>query len=178
MISLVPGQPTIQRVEQNPIQSQYLTFMLAGEMYAIAIPGIKEIIEYGSLTTVPMMPAFICGVINLRGSVVPVVDLSTRFGGQRTQIARRTCIVIIEILTEGELQDIGVIVDSVNEVVEIAASEIEPTPTFGTKIRADFIHGMGKIDGKFVIILAVNYVLSIDEMLMLGQAGDERNLAA
>ena len=152
-------------------QNQYLTFLLSGEMFAIPILNIKEIIEYGSLTTVPMMPAFIRGVINLRGSVVPVVDLAVRFGRKASEVTRRTCIVIIEIESGNEKQDVGVVVDTVNEVLEIPRTEIEQTPSFGARIRADFIRGMGKINGKFVIILAVNYVLSIDEMALLGQMG-------
>ena len=151
-------------------QSQYLTFLLAGELFAIPILNIKEIIEYGSLTSVPMMPSFIRGVINLRGSVVPVVDIALRFGRPVTGVTRRTCIVIIEIESDGEKQDVGVVVDSVSEVLEIPNSEIEPPPTFGARVRADFIHGMGKIAGKFVVILAVDKVLSIEEMALLGQA--------
>ena len=146
---------------------QYLTFLLGGEMFAIGILGIKEIIEYGSLTTVPMMPEFIRGVINLRGAVVPVVDLSARFGRTPTEVTRRSCIVIIEAEAESEKHDIGVVVDSVSEVLEIPGSEIEPAPSFGAKIRSDFIQGMGKVDGKFVIILDANRVLSVDEMAML-----------
>ena len=153
-------------------QSQYLTFLLGGEMFAIPILNIKEIIEYGSLTTVPMMPAFIRGVINLRGSVVPVVDMALRFGRKAGDVTRRTCIVIIEIETGDEKQDVGVMVDTVSEVLEIPDTEIEQTPSFGAKIRADFIRGMGKINGKFVIILSVNHVLSIDEMATLSQVGD------
>ena len=150
---------------------QYLTFLLSGEMFAIAILNIKEIIEYGSLTEVPMMPGFIRGVINLRGSVVPVVDLSSRFGRNKTEVSRRTCIVIIEVQGSDETkQDIGVMVDSVSEVLEIPRSEIEPPPAFGAKIRVDFIHGMGKVEGKFVIILNADKVLSVDELSMLGQA--------
>jgi len=152
-------------------EHQYLTFLLSNEMFAVGILNIKEIIEYGSLTEVPMMPSFIRGVINLRGSVVPVVDLSARFGRNRTEISRRTCIVIIEVRGEEEAKhDIGVMVDSVSEVLEIPRSEIEPPPAFGAKIRVDFIHGMGKVDGKFVIILDANKVLSVDELSMLGQA--------
>ena len=116
-----------------------------------------------------MMPGFIRGVINLRGSVVPVVDLSVRFGRNKTEISRRTCIVIIEVEGDGEKHDIGVMVDSVSEVLEIPRSEIEPPPAFGAKIRVDFIHGMGKVAGKFVIILDANKVLSVDELSMLGQ---------
>src|ERR1017187_1090277 len=151
---------------------QYLTFLLSGEMMAIAILHIKEIIEYGNLTEVPMMPSFIRGVINLRGSVVPVVDLSARFGRGKNEVSRRTCIVIIEVHggEEESKHDIGVMVDSVSEVLEIARSEIEPPPAFGAKIRVDFIYGMGKVDGKFVIILDADRVLSVDELSMLGQA--------
>ena len=151
-------------------EQQYLTFLLSGEMFALGILNIKEIIEYGSLTEVPMMPGFIRGVINLRGSVVPVIDLSARFGRNRTEVSRRTCIVIIEVTSGEEQQDIGVMVDSVSEVLEIPKSEIEPPPAFGAKIRADFIRGMGKVNGKFVILLDVNKVLSVDELSMLGQA--------
>lgn len=152
---------------------QYLTFLLGGEMFAIGILNIKEIIEYGSLTEVPMMPEFIRGVINLRGAVVPVIDLSARFGRKRTDITRRTCIVIIEVETDEEKVDIGVVVDAVSEVLEIAAAEIEPAPSFGAKIRADFIAAMGKVNGKFVIIMNVNNVLSVNELAMLEKAGTE-----
>ena len=151
---------------------QYLTFLLGGEMFAIGILGIKEIIEYGSLTTVPMMPEFIRGVINLRGAVVPVVDLSARFGRMSTEVTRRSCIVIIEAGVQ-EKHDIGVVVDSVSEVLEIPGSEIEPAPSFGAKIRSDFIHGMGKVDGRFVIILDANRVLSVNEMAMLSGVVNE-----
>jgi purine-binding chemotaxis protein CheW len=157
---------------------QYLTFLLGSEMFAIAILNIKEIIEYGSLTEVPMMPGFIRGVINLRGSVVPVVDLSVRFGRVRTEVSRRTCIVIIEVKNGDEHQDIGVMVDSVSEVLEIPSVEIEPAPAFGAKIRVDFIGGMGKVAGKFVIILDADKVLSVDELSMLGQAAVPAELAA
>ena len=150
---------------------QYLTFQLNGEMFAIGILNIKEIIEHGNVTEVPMMPSFIRGVINLRGSVVPVIDLSARFGRNKTEVSRRTCIVIIEVANDDETkQDIGVMVDSVSEVLEIPRNEIEPPPAFGTKIRVDFIYGMGKVMGKFVIILNANKVLSVDELSMLGHA--------
>ncbi len=146
---------------------QYLTFSVAGEVFAIGILVIKEIIEYGSLTEIPMMPSFIRGVINLRGAVVPVIDLSVRFGRAPTQIARRTGIVIIEAGSDNEKQDIGIVVDAVHEVLEIPNKEIEPPPTFGARIRTDFIRGMGKVNDKFVIILNVERVLSIEEMAML-----------
>lgn len=163
--------PVVTGQAKTEEEQQYLTFLLSGEMYAIAILNIKEIIEYGNITEVPMMPNFIRGVINLRGSVVPVVDLSARFGRNKTEISHRTCIVIIEVQNNDESkQDIGVMVDSVSEVLEIPRSEIEPPPAFGAKIRVDFIHGMGKVAGKFVIILDANKVLSVDELSMLGHA--------
>jgi purine-binding chemotaxis protein CheW len=148
-------------------QQQYLTFILGGEAYAMGILAIKEIIEYGSLTEVPRMPPFIRGVINLRGAVVPVIDLSARFGKPVTKVTRRTCIVIIEVTTGDETQDVGVLVDAVNAVLEIPAQEIEPPPSFGANIRTDFISGMGKVNDKFVIILNVQNVLSVDEMATL-----------
>lgn len=153
-------------------EGQYLTFLIGGEMFAISILGIKEIIEYGNLTTVPMMPEFIRGVINLRGAVVPVVDLSARFGRTASEVTRRSCIVIIEVEEDEEKQDVGVVVDSVSEVLEIAAAEIEAAPSFGAKIRADFISGMGKVNGKFVIILNADRVLSVDEMARLSGVSD------
>jgi len=146
---------------------QYLTFMQGGEMFAIGILRVKEIIEYGSLTTVPAMPDFIRGVINLRGAVVPVVDLSSRFGGQVAQATPRSCIVIVELEHEDSQQVMGIMVDAVSEVIEIPAEEIEPAPTFGARIRTDFIAGMGKVEGRFVILLDVNRVLSLDEIAQL-----------
>lgn len=163
--------PVVSGTGATEEEQQYLTFLLSGEMFAIGILNIKEIIEYGNITEVPMMPNFIRGVINLRGSVVPVVDLSARFGRNKTEISHRTCIVIIEVQNNDESkQDIGVMVDSVSEVLEIPRSEIEPPPAFGAKIRVDFMQGMGKVAGKFVIILDANKVLSVDELSMLGQA--------
>ena len=155
-------------------QNQYLTFVLGGETFAIGISGVKEIIEYGSLTTVPMVPDFIRGVINLRGRVVPVVDLAARFGKKASTVTKRTCIVIIEVGSADEKQDIGMMVDAVSAVLDIPDSEIEPAPAFGARIRTDFIDGMGKVDGKFVIILSVDHVLSVEEMAVvagMGQGG-------
>lgn len=153
--------------------TQYLTFMLAGETFAIGILAIKEIIEYHGLTTVPMMPDCVRGVINLRGAVVPVVDLLSRFGRQSSQVTKRTCIVIVEVRGEDESQVIGVMVDAVNEVLEIEDSEIEPAPAFGARMRSDFIRGMGKVRGKFVILLDVDHVLSPADIGMLSHPQPE-----
>jgi purine-binding chemotaxis protein CheW len=168
----VAARPAASSGEAN----QYLTFTLGGEMFAVGILNVKEIIEYGSLTEIPMMPAFIRGVINLRGAVVPVIDLAARFGGRATEVGRRTCIVIVEMQQEEGRHDIGIMVDAVSEVLEIAAADIEPPPAFGAKIRADFIAGMGKVNSKFVIILDIMRVLSVDEMAAIADvssAGDQ-----
>jgi len=167
-----------QAVVVQKEEAQFLTFLLGNEMFAIDILGIKEIIEYGSLTTVPMMPDFIRGVINLRGAVVPVVDLSARFGRAATAVTRRSCIVIVEAQHGEEKQDIGVVVDAVSEVLEIPEAEIEPAPSFGAKIRAEFIRGMGKVKDKFVIILDADKVLSVEEMAMLSGATNATGVAA
>jgi len=172
MGALVKTETTVQVEGQE--QQQYLTFMLGGEVFAIGILAIKEIIEYGQLTEVPRMPASIRGVINLRGAVVPVIDLSARFGKTATTVGRRTCIVIIEVRSDLDAEEatqvVGVMVDAVNEVLDIPGDEIEPAPNFGAKIRADFIKGMGKVEGKFVIILNADRVLSVDEMAELAMA--------
>lgn len=163
--------PTAQTSAVKPLAAavsaesqQYLTFLLSGDMYALGILHIKEIIEYGGLTTVPMMPAFVRGVINLRGSVVSVIDPAVRFGREPSPVTRRSCIVIVEILTETEKHEIGIVVDSVSAVLEIPDDQIEPAPAFGAKIRTDFIKGMGKVHDKFVILLDANRVLSVEEM--------------
>lgn len=165
------GTPLTQAPPPAPIaaeeRQQYLTFTLGNEMFAIGILFIREIIEYGQVTEVPMTPPFIRGVINLRGAVVPVVDLAVRFGRSSRDVSRRTCIVIVEVETPNGIQDMGVVVDAVSEVLEIPASEIEPPPEFGTRIRTDFIAGMGKVDGRFVVILDVCRVLSLEEVAVL-----------
>ena len=151
-------------------QQQFLTFVSASETYGINILAIKEILEFGDLTHVPMMPDYVRGVMNLRGSVVPVIDLSARLGNDVTPSSKKTCIVIVEVNHDGEVLDIGVVVDAVNEVIEIPAENIEAPPPFGANIRTDFIGGMGRIDDKFVVLLNVGNVLSIEELSMLEQA--------
>ena len=154
------------------LPSQFLTFMLGAEQFAVGILHIKEIIEYGSLATVPMMPACVRGVINLRGAVVPVMDLSARFGRSPSAITKRSCIVIVEVDGAGEgKQVLGMLVDAVNAVVEIAAGDIEPAPSFGTRIRPDFIAGIGKFNSKFVILLAIDRVLSTEEVVEMARSG-------
>jgi len=149
--------------------TQYLTFMLNGETFGIGLMSVREIIEYGAPTRVPLMPACIRGVINLRGAVVPVVDLATRFGQQSKPVTKYTCIVIVELQQPDGLQVIGMMVDAVNAVLGIPPADVEPAPHFGTHIRADFISGMGKANEKFVILLKADSVLSVDEISALAQ---------
>ncbi|MGE6528181.1 chemotaxis protein CheW [Pseudomonas sp. NPDC077382] len=147
--------------------TQYLTFSLGAELLAVETLSVREIIEYGALTPIPMMPPSILGVINLRGAVVPVVDLRLRFGDSATRLGRRTCIVILEVAQEDITQVIGVVVDAVNAVLEISAADIEPAPRFGGRLRADFMRGMGKVDGRLVILLDIARVLSADDLALL-----------
>jgi purine-binding chemotaxis protein CheW len=147
--------------------AQYLTFALGKDTFAVDIAPIREIIEYPGLTEIPMMPDFLRGVINLRGAVVPVIDLSVRFGRGETAIGRRTCVVIIEIAIDDGQHALGILVDGVNEVLEVETSQIENRPEFGMGMRADFVNGMIRIDGRFIIILDVNQVLSSKELIAL-----------
>ena len=150
--------------------AQYLTFMLAQEQFAVGILGIKEIIEYQGVTEVPMMPACVRGVINLRGAVVPVVDLLARFGRVSSAVTKRTCVVIVEAACgTDERHVMGLLVDAVNEVLDIAPSDIEPPPAFGARLRSDFIQGVGKVRGKFVLLLDVDRVLAVDEIAGLAE---------
>jgi len=143
---------------------QYLTFHLAGEEYAIGLLQVKEIIEYDAITKVPMTPPWIRGVINLRGSVVPVIDLAVKFGQPQSPVGKRTCIVIVGVELGGEQTVMGVVADAVSQVMELPPQEITPPPAFGTKIRTDFLKGMGKAGKKFVLILDTDRVLSADEL--------------
>lgn len=146
---------------------QYLTFRLEQELFAIPIGNIREIIEFSTITEIPMMPPFLRGVINLRGSVVPVIDLSARFGRAPTSIGKRTCIVIVELEQDEQVHALGIMVDAVNEVLDVEDSQIEAAPNFGAKLRADFIEGMINIAERFVIALNIRQVLSVEEMAEL-----------
>ena len=141
-------------------ERRYLTFTLAGDMYALDILDITEIIEFRKLTVVPMMPPFIRGVINLRGRVLPVIDLASRFGQHATEVQKRTSIIVIEThLADGTVQGIGILVDAVNKVIHLGPDDMEPAPDFGAGIRSDFIDGMAKHDEHFIIILDIDKVL-------------------
>lgn len=159
-------------------RAQYLTFSLSGGEYAIAVLRVREIIEHESVTRVPSTPAFVRGVINLRGSVVPVVDLARKFGLPESPVTKRTCIVIVEADSEGGRVVMGVLADAVNQVVEFSSGEIEPAPSFGAPIRVDFLEGLGKLGDAFVLILDTDRVLSTEELSDVAAAPGEAAAAA
>lgn len=151
-------------------EGKYLTFVLAGEEYGISILKIKEIIGMMPITTVPQTPGFVKGVINLRGKVIPVVDLRLRFGMEKIGYTERTCIVVVEITAGSGKVMIGIVVDSVSEVLNIKGSDIEETPTFGTRLETDYILGMAKMQGGVKILLDIDRVLSRDEVNLIKKA--------
>ena len=147
--------------------TQYLTFLLGDEVFALDIRSVREIIQYAPMTAVPLMPEFVRGVINLRGAVVPVIDLHARFGRRPAGVGKKTCVVIFDSIRDGERTELGLMVDAVSEVVDIAADAIEPPPNFGTSVRRDFIRAMGKRGDRFVIILEPDRAFDVDDMAQL-----------
>jgi purine-binding chemotaxis protein CheW len=160
----IPGRTV---AVETPLTQQFLTLTLGEELFALPIEHVREIIEFGGLTEIPLMPTFLRGVINLRGAVVPVVDLAVRFGRERTAIAKRTCIVIVEVAQDEGMQLLGIIVDAVNAVLAVEPSQLENRPTFGARIRTDFIAGILKHGEQFVIVLDIPQVLSLEELAEL-----------
>jgi purine-binding chemotaxis protein CheW len=154
---------------------QYLTFFTAGEEYAIAIVKVAEIVEYEAVTTVPNTPVWIRGVTNLRGRVVPVVDLAVKFGLPASGISKFSCIIITEVMFQGENLTMGVLADSVSQVIELSSDEIEQTPPFGTRVKTEYLLGMGALGKKFCLILDIDRVLSADEMLAVTESVAEQN---
>lgn len=167
------ASPTATATDEHGGGQQFLTFLLDKEVFAMDIRTVREIIQYGPMTTVPLMPAFVRGVINLRGAVVPVIDLHARFGHPVTQVGKKTCIVIFDALREGERVELGLLVDAVSEVIDIPSAQIEPPPSFGASVRRDFIRGMGKLPERFVIILDPDKAFDVDEMAQLCEAAQE-----
>ncbi len=169
----------VAAAEPVPIEAeshQYLTFGVADERYAIDILDINEIIEVGRMTRVPMAPPHVRGVINLRGSVVPLVDLSARLGKGASEITKRSSIVLARVEAKGEQQSLGMLVDEVNEILEIPSTHLRPAPEFGTEIHPEFIEAMARVGDAFMILLDVRHVLSVDELAQL--QGLENSAAA
>lgn len=144
--------------------SQYLTFTLAGEVFALEVSKVREILEHTSVSKVPRTPDFMLGVINLRGNVVPVMDLRLKFGLPQTERTVNTCIIVVEVDCGGEQVVLGTLADSVQEVVEIDPAQIEPAPSIGTRLDTSFIRGMGKLDDRFVMILDIDRIFSGEEL--------------
>lgn len=142
---------------------KYLTFFLEGEEYGIGILKVKEIIGLMPITPVPQTPHFVKGVINLRGKVIPVIDLRLKFGMQSADYSERTCIIVVEAVTEAGSGMIGSVVDSVSEVIQVKKEDVEEPPSFGTRLQTDYILGMAKVDGKVKILLDIDRVLVLNE---------------
>jgi purine-binding chemotaxis protein CheW len=154
---------------------QYLTFKLGNEIFATEVAKVREVLDLTTITEIPKTPDFMAGVINLRGSVVPVVDLRLCFDMSKTVSTRNTCIVVVEVLLENESTVIGALADSVEEVIDLEPDQIQPAPRIGTQIRTDFIKGMGKRDDQFIMILDIDRVFSTDG-LGVGRGQESKKL--
>jgi purine-binding chemotaxis protein CheW len=153
--------------------SQYLTFKLEDEVFALDIGKVREVLDFTLIAKVPQTPDFMLGVINLRGTVVPVVDMRLKLAMTRTETTVNTCIIIVEIEIDGETTVLGALVDSVQEVMDLDPDQIEPPPRIGTRLNTKFIKGMGKRDNQFIIILDIDKVFSADELSMARGVGEE-----
>ncbi len=149
--------------------TQYLTYKLGEEVFALDIGKVREVLDFTTVTKVPRTPEFMRGVINLRGSGVPVVDLRLKFGMTKTEKTVNTCVIIVEVSVDGETTVLGCLADSVQEVLDLDAGQIEPAPRIGTKLRTEFIKGMGKRNEQFIIILDVDHIFSADELALVQQ---------
>ncbi len=150
---------------------QYLTFKLAEEIFALDVAKVREILEYTTITKVPQTPEFMRGVINLRGSVVPVIDMRLKFGMSATEQTINTCIIVVEVTLDGDTTILGALADSVQEVVELEPELIEPAPHIGTRLNTEFIKGMGKHEEHFIMILDIDRVFSETELTAVQEAG-------
>jgi len=157
------------------VLSQYLTFQVDNEHFAISVSNVREVLEFSDVTRVPKMPDFMKGVINLRGNVVPVIDLRTKFDMPQGETTVDTSIVVAELYKEDEVLVMGLLTDSVEAVIEIPEPEILPAPKIGTRIDNSFIRGMGKVDEEFIIILNIDRLLSGDEIERVAEQQDHKD---
>lgn len=169
------GKGAMMEQDVSNDSHQYLTFVLDDEVFGLAIDKVREVLDFTTFTKVPQAPEFMRGVINLRGSVVPVIDMRLKFGMEQTQQEVNTCIVITEVDMDGELTVLGALADSVQEVLNIPPEQIEPAPRIGTSLNTAFIKGMGKHDDKFVILLNIDRVFSSDELQRVQQDAEILN---
>jgi purine-binding chemotaxis protein CheW len=156
---------------------QYLTFKLGDEVFATDVAKVREVLDFTAITKIPRTPDFMSGVINLRGNVVPVVDLRLCFDMSKTEKTVNTCIVVVEMLVEGESTVIGALADSVEEVIDLEPDQIQPPPRIGTQIRTEFIKGMGKRDAQFIMILDIDRVFSAEELSAVRSVEGNKPLA-
>lgn len=152
---------------------QYLTFKLDDEVFALDIADVREVLDFTAVTKVPQTPRFMRGVINLRGNVVPVVDLRTKFSMPPAPNPDNMCIIIVEVTMEGEQTVLGALADSVQEVLDLDETQIEPAPRLGTRLKAGFIKGMGKRDDQLIIILDMDRVFSMEELILVNDSSSE-----
>src|SRR3569623_746978 len=169
------GASAAEAADLDTLAGKYLTFRLVNEEYGLEILKVREIIGLMTITPVPRAPEYIRGVINLRGKIIPVVNLRTKFGMESTEDTDETCIIVVDVTADGESVDMGILVDSVSEVLDIAAGNIGPAPSFGSSLDTGFILGMAKRDGSVPILLAIEIVLT-GGMLQLA-SGEQRELA-
>ena len=151
-------------------EPQFLSFMLGQDMFAMGILAVREILEYAGVTPVPQMPPCISGVINLRGTAVPVLDLACRLEREPVAVSKRTCIIVVEVDGDNGAFAIGILVDAVNAVLDIPPSEVEPAPSLGAQVRAEMLQGIGKVNGRFVLLLDVRRVASVGDLAAIAPA--------
>ena len=151
--------------------TQYLTFMLGEEVFAVDVAKVREVLEYMEITKLPQCPDFMCGIINVRDSVVPVVDMRLKFGMTQNEVTVNTCIIVMEVSFEDDKITLGALVDSVQEVIDLEPEQIEPAPKIGSKWRTEFIKGIGKHNELFIIILDIDRIFSADELALVQETG-------
>lgn len=171
MVNAVELGSTENLIVDSEDANKYLTFLLPGKTYAVSIMKVKEIIEYDKVIDVPMMPDFICGAINLRRRVIPIIDLSVRLGGEASEIARRTCIIVVDVELAEKVMKVGLVADAVSKVVDFRSHEIDEAPSFNGNINTDYIEGMGKTEDGFIIILNIDTLLNMEDMKQFAEIG-------
>ena len=158
--------------ESNAASSQYVTFNLGKELYGVEVTRTREILSLTPVTKVPQTPTYLLGIINLRGQVVPVVDMRLKLGLLAGDETEDTCIIVVDVHVDGETITVGALADAVREVLDIRSDQIEPPPRLGTRLKTEFINGMGKVDEEFMILLNIDRIFNTDELALVHDAGD------
>ena len=157
--------------DTNTVSSQYVTFSLCEELFGVEVDRTREILSLTPVTKVPQTPDYLLGVINLRGQVVPVVDMRLKLGLPAGEETEDTCIIVVEVLVDGEAITVGALADAVREVLDIRSDQIEPPPRLGTRLNTEFINGMGKVDEQFMILLNIDRIFNSEELVLVQEAG-------